>query len=84
MSLTKIYLVENCYGDPNKVYIGKTKNSRKKDHVKTYGPQIIYNEIDEIHSLNRKDWKPLETYWIHQFKQWGFEVMNKKIGRAHV
>lgn len=27
--MTKIYLVENCYGDSNKVYIGKTKNSRR-------------------------------------------------------
>ena len=25
--MTKIYLVTNCYGDPNKVYIGKTKPS---------------------------------------------------------
>jgi hypothetical protein len=33
MNITKIYLVENCYGDPNKVYIGKTINSRKKVHI---------------------------------------------------
>jgi hypothetical protein len=73
---TKIYLVENCYGDPNKVYIGKTINSRKNSHQQTYGKNIIYNEIDEIFSSNKKDWEPLETYWIEQFKTWGFIIMN--------
>jgi hypothetical protein len=76
MNITKIYLVENCYGDPNKVYIGKTKNSRKNNHKLTFGIQIEYNVIDEINSLDRKCWEPLETYWIEQFRQWGFEVMN--------
>jgi hypothetical protein len=75
---TKIYLVENCYGDPNKVYIGKTINSRKNSHQQTYGKNIIYNELDEIFSSNKKDWEPLETYWIEQFRQWGFEVVNKR------
>jgi hypothetical protein len=76
--MTKIYLVTNCYGDPNKVYIGKTKNSRKNNHKKTYGSYIIYTYIDEVNSLNRKDWGPLETYWIEQFRQWGFEVINPR------
>jgi hypothetical protein len=76
MSITKIYLVENCFGDPNKVYIGKTKNCRELPHKVTYGDQIIYNYIDEINSLDYKDWEPLESYWIEQFRQWGFEVMN--------
>jgi hypothetical protein len=75
--ITKIYLVENCYGDPNKVYIGKTINSRESNHKKTYGNQIMYTFIDEINSLNRKDWEPIESYWIEQFIQWGFEVVNK-------
>jgi hypothetical protein len=73
---TKIYLVENCYDDPNKVYIGKTINCRKNNHQQTYGKNIIYNYIDEVNSLNYKDWEPLETYWIEQFRQWGFEVLN--------
>ena len=74
--MTFIYLVENCYNDPNKVYIGKTKNSREKDHKITYGDQIEYNIIDEIFSLNRKDWKPIETMWIQSFISWGFNVVN--------
>lgn len=80
--ITKIYLVENCYGDPNKVYVGKTslKYGRKSQHVKTFGNQIIYTYIDNIFSSNKKLWKPIESYWIEQFKQWGFEVLNKNTG----
>jgi hypothetical protein len=74
---TYIYLVTNCYNDPNKVYIGKTKNTRKQKHKLTYG-NIEYTILDEIHSLDYKDWEPLETYWIEQFRQWGFELMNKR------
>ena len=78
INITYIYLVENCYGDPNKVYIGKTKNSRKTQHQKTFGKDIKYTIIDNIFSLNRAEWEPLETYWIEQFKQWGFNVINKR------
>lgn len=74
--ITKIYLVTNCYNNPNWVYIGKTINSREKPHKKTYGDQIEYTYIDEVNSLNRKEWEPLETYWIQQFISWGFNVLN--------
>ena len=82
--MTKIYLVENCYGDSNKVYIGKTKNSRIGPHKRTYGKNITYTIIDKIYSLDHKLWKPLESYWIEQFRQWGFELMNinKKGGQG--
>lgn len=80
MKKTKIYLVENCYGGSNKVYIGKTVNSRKSSHKKIFGVDIKYNYIDEVNSLLHKDWKPLECYWIDQFKSWGFEVLNKNKG----
>lgn len=77
---TYIYLVENCYGDPNKIYIGKTKNSRYYEHKQKYGSDIVYNIIDEVNSLDSKEWKPLESFWINQFKVWGFEVLNKNGG----
>lgn len=77
---TKIYLVENCYGDSNKVYIGKTKNNRTYDHRYKFGTNIKYNYIDLVLSLNRKEWGPVESYWIEQFRQWGFEIMNKNKG----
>ena len=56
--MTKIYLVTNCYGDPNKIYIGKTKNDRYPAHRKTYGELITYDYIDEVNSLNYKIWQP--------------------------
>ena len=84
MNITRIYLVENCFGDPNKVYIGKTKTSRKSAHKCKFGDKIIYNYIDEISSVDRKDWEPLETFWIQQFKVWGFEVLNKNEGGGGV
>jgi len=80
MNITKIYLVENCYGDPNKIYVGKTKGSREKNHKKTYGSQIFYTYIDEVEGYKKEDWKPLECFWIEQFRQWGFELMNKNEG----
>jgi len=85
MEKTYIYLVENCYGDPNKVYIGKEKfpkegKKRKYNHQKIYGDQIIFTYIDEINSWDKNDWKPIETYWIHQFRTWNFEVINKNDG----
>jgi hypothetical protein len=76
--MTYIYLVEKCFGDPNKVYIGKTKESRKSNHKKTYGYQIEYSLIDEVNSLKYEDWEPLETFWIEYFKFLGFTVVNKR------
>lgn len=74
--ITKIYLVTNCYGDPNKVYIGKTKNSRYNRHKSIFGKQITYDYIDEVESLLSKDWKPLECFWIEQFRSFGFDIQN--------
>jgi len=78
--ITKIYLVTNCFGDPNKVYIGQTRNCRYWKHKQTFGSSINYDYIDEVNSLNSKEWKPLESYWIEQFTQWGFNVQNKNRG----
>jgi len=78
--ITYIYLVENCYEDPNKVWIGKTKNNRKSNHKRVFGKKISYTIIDQVNSLLQKDWKPLECYWIEQFRQWGFDIQNKNGG----
>jgi len=80
---TKIYLVTNCNNDPLSVYIGKTKNKgniRRSSHKRTYGLQIEFTVIDEIKSTDKNDWKPLETYWIQQFRVWGFKVLNQNNG----
>jgi hypothetical protein len=80
INITKIYLITNIDSNPNKVYIGKTKNPKRRliEHHQKYGYGILYSIIDEVKSLNRYDWEPLETYWIEQFKQWGFDVINKR------
>lgn len=58
MKITKIYLVTNCYGDPNKVYVGKEKSpqigKRKYSHINTFGNQIKFNYIDEVIGWNKK------------------------------
>jgi hypothetical protein len=82
--VTKIYLVENCYGDLNKVYIGKEKShqkySRKNNHQKTFGKQIKFTYIDETQGWSKENWKQLECFWIQYFKFLGFELMNKNEG----
>lgn len=82
INIISIYLIEGIENSPYKVYIGKTKNpnSRKAHHYQKYGKNITYSIIDTIDSLKREDWEPLESYWIEQFKQWGFKVLNKNNG----
>jgi hypothetical protein len=79
MKSTYIYLIEVS---SNSVYIGKTVNPKSREycHKSNYGKDIKYGVIDEISSIASKDWKPLESYWIAQFKQWGFTVLNKNEG----
>ncbi len=86
MRTTYIYLITNINNDPNKIYIGKTinYNSRKYDHLKKYGQNIKINIIDEVNSHYSKDWKPLECFWIEQFKVWGFNICNKNNGGGGV
>jgi hypothetical protein len=81
INITYIYLIEGIDNSPYKVYIGKTKNpqTRKYLHRHKYG-NIKYSIIDQIESNNHDDWKPLESYWIYQFRAWGFNVINKNNG----
>jgi hypothetical protein len=78
--MTKIYLVSNIDSNPNKVYIGKTKNSREADHRHRLGKYIIYEEIDKINSSKKEDWKSLETKWINYYRELGYDVINKNNG----
>jgi hypothetical protein len=82
--VTYIYLIENIEIGVNKVYIGKTictnVNNRRYSHRQIYGKQIHFTIIDEVDSLVRSEWRYIESYWIEQFKQWGFKVVNKNKG----
>lgn len=84
METTYVYLVTNCYNDSNKVYIGKTIGCRKSNHRKTYGLQITYDYIDKVDSLNRKDWEPIESYWIEQFKGIGKSIIQTDLNDKYI
>jgi hypothetical protein len=73
-----IYCLEKC----NKIfYVGKTKNSilREQDHKNKYGNDINFIPLDEVED-NKNEWKFWESYWIDQFKAWGFNLLNKNKG----
>lgn len=82
--VTRIYLVWNINNKPWRVYIGKEKSNqkikRKYAHKRKFGELIEFDYIDEINSLDKKDWKSIETYWIKWFKKQGYEVLNKNEG----
>ena len=82
INITYFYLITGIDNNPNKVYIGKTINplTRKDNHKRKYGNDIQYDIFDQIPSIKSCDWKPIESYWIEQFKVWGFEVINKNKG----
>ena len=80
INITYIYLIENIDNDPYKIYIGKSKNPyhRKSIHKQTYGSQILYTIIDQVDTLDRNYWKPIETMWIQTFISWGYNVVNTR------
>lgn len=75
----KIYLITNITDNPYEVYIGKTKNPKRRlqNHKDKYHTDIKLDVIDECEN---KDWKEVEKYWISQFKTWGFKLDNKNNG----
>ena len=60
-------------------YIGKTKNpkSREADWKREYDEDLKFFIIDEV---DNNEWKIGECYWIEQFKQWGFNLINQNKG----
>jgi len=69
------------YTQGNNVYIGKTKNpkSRKSKHKPRFR-DWDYGIIDSVDSFSKTEWKPLESYWIEQFRQWGYSLENLNEG----
>jgi hypothetical protein len=62
-------------------YIGKTINpsDRKGKHKRHYKFGVVLTIIDEIEG-DKSKWKPLESYWIEQYKCWGFSLININSG----
>jgi hypothetical protein len=70
-----------AYTQNNQAYIGKTKNPvLRQAHHKERFKGWDYAVIDSIDSFDRNEWKPLETYWIEQFRQWGYNLLNQNKG----
>ncbi len=63
-------------------YIGKTVKPkiREVEHKRDKGQNIVFTIIDEINSVKKEDWKPLEHFWIIQYQAFGFELKNKNTG----
>lgn len=77
----KIYYLHR--GNNLPFYVGKTikPHIRLSDHKRVFKDENIKMVIiEKISSLDKKDWKWLESYWIEQFKQWGFILENKNKG----
>jgi len=58
-------------------YVGYTSHpiQRKSEHRKTYGKDINLCVIEKTN-----DYLQAEEYWIEQYRQWGFELLNKNKG----
>jgi len=73
-----IYFLEK---NNNVFYVGKTKNPKRREYdwKREFGEDINFNLVDEIED-NKIIWKFWENYWIQQFKQWGFNLINQNEG----
>jgi hypothetical protein len=75
-NMVSIYILEK-----NNIpfYVGKAKDiiRRKNRHKQAYGYDIDLYVIDNV---EEKNWKFWECYWIEQFRQWGFDLLNKNKG----
>lgn len=72
----KIYILEK---DNIPFYVGKSCNPlhRFYKHKKNFGDDIKQHIIDDVPDI---EWKFWEKYWIEQFKNWGFILLNKNNG----
>jgi hypothetical protein len=72
-----------CVFDENDIpiYIGKTTDAslstRLSSHKKRLNKNITIADIDCVDST---EWKECEKFWIEQFRQWGFYLLNKNKG----
>lgn len=76
-----IYIYYLHEGNNIPIYVGKTKQKlyqRLANHKWLFKNKNL--QIELVDEVEDEDWKPLECYWIEQFKQWGFKLENKNKG----
>lgn len=74
--MVRIYFLH--IGDNIPFYVGETSKTLKKrlnDHKRKYGNHIKIELLEEV-----EDWRFWESYWICQFKTWGYKLTNKNNG----
>ena len=79
MEYTNIYYLHK--GDNIPFYIGKTNRSlisRLSNHKIRL--KLDFLKIELIDKVYTDEWKFWESYWIEQFKVWGFNLDNKNKG----
>ncbi len=74
--MVRIYFLHTGNNIP--FYVGETSKTLKKrlnDHKRKYGSNIKIELLEEV-----VDWRFWESYWIYQFKAWGYKLTNKNNG----
>jgi predicted GIY-YIG superfamily endonuclease len=67
------------------IYIGKTTDKSLSTRLSSHKKRLNKNvTIAEIDCIDTTEWKQCEQFWIEQFRQWGFKLMNinKKGGQG--
>jgi len=80
--MTKLTYIYELSKNDIPFYVGKTVNpiTRQNDHRQKFGKNTILTVIDTINSIDKNIWEPIESYWINQYKSWGFSLENKNNG----
>ncbi len=95
MKNVKIYYISNSKNPENPVYIGITSRglkARLSEHVRNNNSGKfkdwinfqIKNNVDilisEIETVSKEETKTREIFWIHHFKEIGFDILNGNNG----
>lgn len=71
---TKMFLAYRLNGHMTHSF--KSKNKRYNSIIKELREKNLSAIIDEVERCNHDDGLLLEGYWMHQFKAWGFDLVN--------
>ena len=62
------------------IHDAKTKFSHKCNWIKSLLAKGLKPLIQELESCTESEWEDLEIYWIEQFRQWNFHLVNADKG----
>lgn len=76
---TKKSLVERMYAHTSN-YKLKTERSYKNSWIQSLKQKGLKPIIEEVDIVEEDSWEFWESYWISQFKSWGFNLTNMTLG----